>query len=86
MIFPIFQLEPVGNKTFTQDFEAGVDLKCPSEVTSSHNVSEINITCCGFVYSYVFGCFSIRPTHSFELLSTATTLSQALHPPLLLLQ
>ncbi|XP_030299017.1 phospholipase B1, membrane-associated isoform X2 [Sparus aurata] len=24
-------LEPVGNKTFTQDFEAGVDLKCPSE-------------------------------------------------------
>ncbi|XP_023256754.1 phospholipase B1, membrane-associated-like [Seriola lalandi dorsalis] len=24
-------LEPVGNKTFTQDFTAGVDLKCPSE-------------------------------------------------------
>ncbi|XP_073339779.1 phospholipase B1, membrane-associated-like [Pagrus major] len=24
-------LEPVGNKTFTQDFEAGIDLKCPSE-------------------------------------------------------
>ncbi|XP_054653229.1 phospholipase B1, membrane-associated isoform X5 [Dunckerocampus dactyliophorus] len=24
-------LEPVGNKTFTQDFMAGVDLKCPSE-------------------------------------------------------
>ncbi|XP_061897397.1 phospholipase B1, membrane-associated-like [Entelurus aequoreus] len=24
-------LEPVGNKTFTQDFTAGIDLKCPSE-------------------------------------------------------
>ncbi|XP_041810494.1 phospholipase B1, membrane-associated [Chelmon rostratus] len=24
-------LEPVGNKTFSQDFEAGVDLECPSE-------------------------------------------------------
>ncbi|XP_053191108.1 phospholipase B1, membrane-associated [Scomber japonicus] len=24
-------LEPVGNKTFTQDFMAGIDLKCPSE-------------------------------------------------------
>ncbi|XP_037652315.1 phospholipase B1, membrane-associated [Sebastes umbrosus] len=24
-------LEPVGNKTFTQDFAAGIDLKCPSE-------------------------------------------------------
>lgn len=24
-------LEPVGNKTFTQDFEAGIELKCPSE-------------------------------------------------------
>ncbi|KAM9354838.1 phospholipase B1, membrane-associated [Pholidichthys leucotaenia] len=24
-------LEPVGNKTFTQDFTAGMDLKCPSE-------------------------------------------------------
>ncbi|XP_036928598.1 phospholipase B1, membrane-associated isoform X2 [Acanthopagrus latus] len=24
-------LEPVGNKTFTQDFQAGIDLKCPSE-------------------------------------------------------
>ncbi|XP_068608218.1 phospholipase B1, membrane-associated-like [Brachionichthys hirsutus] len=24
-------LEPVGNKTFTQDFEAGIDLKCPPE-------------------------------------------------------
>lgn len=30
----ISQLEPVGNKTFTQDFTAGIDLKCPSEVTS----------------------------------------------------
>ncbi|XP_077586998.1 phospholipase B1, membrane-associated [Stigmatopora nigra] len=26
-------LEPVGNKTYTQDFMAGVDLKCPSETT-----------------------------------------------------
>lgn len=26
------QLEPVGNKTYTQDFTSGVDLKCPSEV------------------------------------------------------
>ncbi|XP_078479138.1 phospholipase B1, membrane-associated-like, partial [Lampetra planeri] len=26
-------LEPVGNKTFTQDFMAGIDLKCPSEST-----------------------------------------------------
>lgn len=26
------QLEPVGNKTFTQDFSGGIDLKCPSEV------------------------------------------------------
>ncbi|KAM9708848.1 phospholipase B1, membrane-associated isoform 1-T1 [Menidia menidia] len=25
-------LEPVGNKTFTQDFTAGIDLKCPSEI------------------------------------------------------
>ncbi|XP_019727801.1 phospholipase B1, membrane-associated-like [Hippocampus comes] len=24
-------LEPVGNKTFTQDFSGGIDLKCPSE-------------------------------------------------------
>ncbi|XP_035529318.1 phospholipase B1, membrane-associated [Morone saxatilis] len=24
-------LEPVGNKTFTQDFSAGIDLKCPTE-------------------------------------------------------
>lgn len=24
-------LEPVGNKTYTQDFAAGIDLKCPSE-------------------------------------------------------
>ncbi|XP_076605074.1 phospholipase B1, membrane-associated [Chaetodon auriga] len=26
-------LEPVGNKTFYQDFEAGVDLQCPSETS-----------------------------------------------------
>ena len=50
MIFTIFQLEPVGNKTFTQDFEAGIDLKCPSKVTLSRSVSELNIACCYFVY------------------------------------
>lgn len=26
-------LEPVGNKTFTQDFTSGIDLKCPSETS-----------------------------------------------------
>lgn len=26
-------LEPVGNKTFSQDFQAGIDLMCPSETT-----------------------------------------------------
>ncbi|XP_070698636.1 phospholipase B1, membrane-associated-like isoform X2 [Pempheris klunzingeri] len=26
-------LEPVGNKTFTQNFSAGIDLKCPSEAS-----------------------------------------------------
>lgn len=31
----IFQLEPVGNKTFTQDFEVGIELKCPSTVIST---------------------------------------------------
>ncbi|TNN43879.1 Phospholipase B1, membrane-associated [Liparis tanakae] len=32
-----YQLEPVGNKTFTQDFSAGIDLKCPSETLDFEN-------------------------------------------------
>lgn len=35
LTFTIPQLEPVDNKTFTQDFAAGIDLMCPSEVTYS---------------------------------------------------
>lgn len=27
-----FQLEPLGNKTFTQDFTADINLKCPTKV------------------------------------------------------
>lgn len=40
---PIFQLEPVGDKTFRQDFEVGIELKCPSEVISSCSLRDIDL-------------------------------------------
>uniref|UniRef100_A0A667XVN7 Si:ch211-214p16.3 n=1 Tax=Myripristis murdjan TaxID=586833 RepID=A0A667XVN7_9TELE len=77
-------LEPVGNKTFTQDFMAGIDLKCPSEVTL-HRVAlmtfNVPANLSNNIHHFVFmlaykcalDCFFIRPCHSLEPLPTATT-------------